>query len=1238
MRKKILLIIGILALAFFVVACDQIVPEDHDPVISGAIDREITAGTQFVPLQDITASDEEDGDLTADVQYSGDVNPNVAGEYHATYTVTDSDGNIAIVTVTITVVAVDAEAPLLTGVGDLAILVGDPDFTILDGVAASDNVDGNVTSDIVTDGSVDVWVPGDYDVTYTVEDEAGNEASQVRTVTVGFGLFRFVEVNSLVNSGFDSDASSWVVNGATPSVASGVISIPISSASSMSQIAISGGFMNTTVADFSMLKVVINAKADVARSISIAISDTTTTSAPINLGTEYAEFTQYFRMSALLDNATLDIDLGSDAGTVDIDSIGLYFGSPSDDTAPVLTIPTSDIYAPVDNMVALETLVLSGVTAVDNIDGNITSSVMMDLTGIDITVPGEVDIPIVVSDEAGNESSETRTVFLNYMFDTGIIDDPTFDGPFDTNQWGLSGPAGTTTLDVVEGNLVLDVTTPGGWDSATSPYLRNVTTADLMAGNWYMFQFDVKAEEARQMRLRSGLELWSDPWIEDFMDGAVKNLQYQVTTEWQTIYYVFYVENAQSTDGSSVVKFEIKLGTITWGSEEIDNAVSIDNAQFYLLTMTDNAPTIHIVPEMQTTFVVGDTAPDWKTYITISDAEDGDITVTDEMVNATAVNMNAVGDYDVIYTVTDSAMNEVTETISFSIIASADVTAPVITIESGLPTSFDQGSSATVDLTAYITALDDVDGAIAITSAMIDDDGFDIDVAGEYTISYTVPDSSGNEATESVVLTVVDTEGPSITRAYDHILALGDTFDPLANIVAIDNVDGLVTLQMSDVVGYDDFLDGSNVVDVAGSFQMTYTVADALGNETIFAVDIEVVDLTFDSENEIDLLASQTAINNDNSGADPLVATGVYEVDGSLAVTYSGPSWWYASESKLKFLSLPLAQDQYYKLVIEAKADTARDVMLFLVGTGNQPIISVESFVAKQIIPLGTDYELIEIIFKPEISGAYNLELQFGWENYLNNVSAANVMYFKQFKILPVAGTAVDPVYMLDDMEYADQTAFDAVYVHRVPNAGANHNDAHLTLTDSVGFDGSKAVAFTLGGHDVTGWDLIRTSSNFDNTGLTDQYQYFGFWYKGDPVVTTLYVWLYWSTSQNNVTVDVSGVPSSGGFVTIPLSSWGHTATQITQYAIGYDQPSDDLDALIYLDDIMFVTDPSEVPVETPVTLSWSLDDFESYADTAALQTVYAHRISGANHNDSHVTLSTDGGASSSQALQFVLG
>jgi len=90
-------------------------------------------------------------------------------------------------------------APVIDGVEDVDITVGD-EFDPLAGVSATDEVDGNLTSDIEVSGTVDVDTVGEYTVTYSVTNSGGKTTTESRTVTVnnlpltyptGFYNYRF---------------------------------------------------------------------------------------------------------------------------------------------------------------------------------------------------------------------------------------------------------------------------------------------------------------------------------------------------------------------------------------------------------------------------------------------------------------------------------------------------------------------------------------------------------------------------------------------------------------------------------------------------------------------------------------------------------------------------------------------------------------------------------------------------------------------------------------------------------------------------------------------------------------------------------------------------------------------------------------------------------------------------------------------------------------------------------------
>ncbi|MFB2865935.1 immunoglobulin-like domain-containing protein [Aeromonas sp. MdU4] len=64
------------------------------PVFTGVTDTTIELGTPFDPMTGVSAHDEEDGDLTAQIKISGNVDSSKVGRYSLTYQVSDSAGQL----------------------------------------------------------------------------------------------------------------------------------------------------------------------------------------------------------------------------------------------------------------------------------------------------------------------------------------------------------------------------------------------------------------------------------------------------------------------------------------------------------------------------------------------------------------------------------------------------------------------------------------------------------------------------------------------------------------------------------------------------------------------------------------------------------------------------------------------------------------------------------------------------------------------------------------------------------------------------------------------------------------------------------------------------------------------------------------------------------------------------------------------------------------------------------------
>lgn len=154
------------------------------PVIH-ATDKTIEVGDEFDPRADVTAEDEEDGDITNKIEIlKNDVNINEPGIYDVTYKVTDTQGASYTTTIKVTVnpKAADLNACPVIQATDKTLTVGD-EFDPLADVTAKDEEDGDITDKIkILENEVDTTKPGKYEVTYKVTDSGG--ASHVKTIKV----------------------------------------------------------------------------------------------------------------------------------------------------------------------------------------------------------------------------------------------------------------------------------------------------------------------------------------------------------------------------------------------------------------------------------------------------------------------------------------------------------------------------------------------------------------------------------------------------------------------------------------------------------------------------------------------------------------------------------------------------------------------------------------------------------------------------------------------------------------------------------------------------------------------------------------------------------------------------------------------------------------------------------------------------------------------------------------------
>ncbi|WP_280846805.1 carbohydrate binding domain-containing protein [Mesobacillus selenatarsenatis] len=111
---------------------------------------------------------------------------------------------------------IDQEAPVISGAADQTVKLGDA-FDPLYGVKATDNADGDITSSMIVNGTVNTSVAGSYTLTYISTDSSGNTAKVERKIIViksgwlkenGY-WFYYDSKTGIKKTGWLQDGSKW---------------------------------------------------------------------------------------------------------------------------------------------------------------------------------------------------------------------------------------------------------------------------------------------------------------------------------------------------------------------------------------------------------------------------------------------------------------------------------------------------------------------------------------------------------------------------------------------------------------------------------------------------------------------------------------------------------------------------------------------------------------------------------------------------------------------------------------------------------------------------------------------------------------------------------------------------------------------------------------------------------------------------------------------------------------------
>ena len=248
--------------------------------------------------------------------------------------------------------------------------------------------------------------------------------------------------------------------------------------------------------------------------------------------------------------------------------------------------------------------------------------------------------------------------------------------------------------------------------------------------------------------------------------------------------------------------YEIKSTySFTVTASDGSNTSSATTVTFSITDVDDTIPEITLVGANPQSIELGTAYSELGA--TALDNIDGDITGS-IVIDASAVDVNTVGDYTVTYDVQDAAGNQATQvTRTVTII---DTTLPVLTILGDNPATVEMGDSYT-DAGATSDGGEEVTTTGTVTTTTV----------GEYTLTYTATDAVGNIGTATRTVNVVDTTAPIIT-----VIGENPTYIEKEAIYtdAGATSDGIEEVSSSVLVN-------TNIV---GSYTVNYSATDTSGN------------------------------------------------------------------------------------------------------------------------------------------------------------------------------------------------------------------------------------------------------------------------------------------------------------------------------------------------------------------------------------------------------------------------
>lgn len=180
---------------------------DMKPVLN-VTDKILKIGSDFNPFKDITAIDNEDGDISQDIKCFGEIDTTKLGDYKLVYEVRDSASQKTSKEINVTILA--DRFPIINAY-DKSILPSES-FNPREYVTAIDLEDGDITEKLIINNEVDPTTKGRYFVEYIVTDSSNNTSTKKILIDVLSNLEKEIKTLNVIQDKNPKIDSPEVIN------------------------------------------------------------------------------------------------------------------------------------------------------------------------------------------------------------------------------------------------------------------------------------------------------------------------------------------------------------------------------------------------------------------------------------------------------------------------------------------------------------------------------------------------------------------------------------------------------------------------------------------------------------------------------------------------------------------------------------------------------------------------------------------------------------------------------------------------------------------------------------------------------------------------------------------------------------------------------------------------------------------------------------------------------------------